>query len=125
MSLLSSPRKALDAMSPSWPSTFLVTRPSRIRLRGEWCLAAAVRFANTARAGCDFSAISGADANALRWDRLGYTQLTQLEAADGEKAFIKRTPSIEYWDDHISSDKIKTMSEYLEDVSSPGSLPVS
>lgn len=75
------------------------------------------------RAGCNFSAISGTDVNALRWDRLGYAQLTQLQATDGKKAFINRTSSTEYWDEDVPSDKIKAMSEYLEDVSSFLRLP--
>ncbi|KFA60034.1 hypothetical protein S40285_08933 [Stachybotrys chlorohalonatus IBT 40285] len=66
-------------------------------------------------AGCNFSAISGSDANALRWDRAGYTHLTKLAAQDSKQSFVQKTPSIELWDDAIPREKIKAMSEYLED----------
>ncbi|KAF3801910.1 D-amino-acid oxidase [Colletotrichum gloeosporioides] len=66
-------------------------------------------------AGANFSAISGSDTNALRWDRLGYSHLTQLATSAGRDSFVHRTPSIEYWDEAVSDDKIKSMSEYLED----------
>ncbi|KAF6796990.1 d-amino acid oxidase, partial [Colletotrichum sojae] len=66
-------------------------------------------------AGANFSAISGSDQNALRWDRLGYSHLTQLASTVGQESFVKRTPSIEYWDEAVLEDKIKSMSEYLED----------
>lgn len=69
------------------------------------------------RAGCNYSAISGNDENALRWDRLGYAHLAKLASEQSDEAFIKRTPSIEFWDENVPRDKIKTMSEYLEDVS--------
>ncbi|VUC29626.1 unnamed protein product [Clonostachys rosea] len=76
-------------------------------------------------AGCNFSAISGSDANALRWDRLGYAQLTRLESLEGEKSYIKRTPSTEFWDEDVPHDKIRAMSEYLEDfrILPSGELP--
>ncbi|KAF4122014.1 hypothetical protein GMORB2_7607 [Geosmithia morbida] len=76
-------------------------------------------------AGCNFSAISGTDANALRWDRLGYTQLMKTASADGERASVKRTPAIEYWEDHLDTKKIKAMSAYLEDfaILAPKELP--
>nr|XP_036586356.1 d-amino acid oxidase [Colletotrichum truncatum]KAF6796763.1 d-amino acid oxidase [Colletotrichum truncatum] len=66
-------------------------------------------------AGANFSAISGSDENALRWDRLGYRHLTQLATSAGQESYIKRTPSVEYWDEAVSEDKIQSMSEYLED----------
>ncbi|OTA01747.1 D-aspartate oxidase [Trichoderma parareesei] len=66
-------------------------------------------------AGCNFSGISGNDANALKWDRLGYTHLTRLASEHGDEAYIRRTASIEYWDEHVPHDKIKAISEYLED----------
>ncbi|KAL6857408.1 D-aspartate oxidase [Amphichorda felina] len=66
-------------------------------------------------AGCNFSAISGTDKNALRWDRLGYAHLTKLATECSEESYVKRTPSTEYWDDQVPHDKIKNMSEYLED----------
>ncbi|KAL2797944.1 hypothetical protein BJX66DRAFT_334617 [Aspergillus keveii] len=66
-------------------------------------------------AGCNFSAISGTDANALRWDRLGYAHLAKLASTSGGEAFVERTPSIEYWDEVVPHDKIEFMSGYLED----------
>lgn len=69
------------------------------------------------RAGCNFSGISGTDANALKWDRLGYAHLIKLASEHGDEAYIRRTDSIEYWDEHVPHDKIKAISEYLEDVS--------
>ncbi|EQB54363.1 FAD dependent oxidoreductase [Colletotrichum gloeosporioides Cg-14] len=66
-------------------------------------------------AGCNFSAISGSDANALRWDRVGYSHLCKLASEAEEEAFVKRTPSIEMWDEEIPHEKIKHMSDYLED----------
>lgn len=68
------------------------------------------------RAGCNFSAISGSDANALRWDALGYAHLMKLADHHGQEAFVQRTLSTEYWDDHIPHEKIKAMEGYLEDV---------
>ncbi|PTB38477.1 uncharacterized protein TrAFT101_011424 [Trichoderma asperellum] len=67
-------------------------------------------------AGCNFSAISGSDPNALRWDQLGYSHLCKL-ASQGEphRTFVQRTPSIELWDEDVPEEKIKHMSEYLED----------
>lgn len=72
---------------------------------------------DTCRAGCNFSGISGTDANALKWDRLGYAHLIKLASEHGDEAYIRRTDSIEYWDEHVPHDKIKAISEYLEDVS--------
>ncbi|KAH8171109.1 FAD dependent oxidoreductase domain-containing protein [Sarocladium implicatum] len=66
-------------------------------------------------AGCNFSAISGTDPNAIRWDKAGYKFLREIEATAGEKSFVKKTPSTEMWDDVVPHDKIKAMSEYLED----------
>ncbi|KAL3469078.1 hypothetical protein BJX99DRAFT_242092 [Aspergillus californicus] len=66
-------------------------------------------------AGCNFSAISGTDANALRWDRLCYSHLLDLATERPDEAFVRRTPSVEFWDDNIPHDKIKAMGEYLED----------
>lgn len=71
---------------------------------------------NTNRAGCNFSAISGSDANALRWDRLGYMHLCKLASEKPQETCVSRTPSIEFWDANVPEDKIKSMSEYLEDV---------
>ncbi|EHK39440.1 uncharacterized protein TrAtP1_007087 [Trichoderma atroviride] len=66
-------------------------------------------------AGCNFSGISGNDKNALKWDRLGYTHLTKLASEQGDEAYIRRTHSVEYWDEHVPHEKIKAISEYLED----------
>ncbi|VUC30653.1 unnamed protein product [Clonostachys rosea] len=66
-------------------------------------------------AGCNFSTISGSDANALRWDRLGYTHLSKLASEKPEVTHVKRTPSTELWDDDVPHEKIEAMSEYLED----------
>ncbi|KAL6400983.1 hypothetical protein AUP68_16703 [Ilyonectria robusta] len=66
-------------------------------------------------AGCNFSAISGTDANALKWDRHGYTHLCKLASESPEETFVQRTPSTELWDENVPHDKIKGMAEYLED----------
>ncbi|KAL6922601.1 hypothetical protein FSST1_006627 [Fusarium sambucinum] len=66
-------------------------------------------------AGCNFSAISGTDANAIKWDRKGYTHLKSLASESPDKSFVKRTPSVEFWDDNVPHDKIKAMAEYLDD----------
>ncbi|KAL3961072.1 hypothetical protein ACCO45_006189 [Purpureocillium lilacinum] len=66
-------------------------------------------------AGCNFSAISGSDANALRWDKLGYSHLSKLASERPEETFVRRTESIELWDEDVPHHKIKEMSEYLED----------
>ncbi|KAJ2965436.1 hypothetical protein NUW58_g10887 [Xylaria curta] len=78
----------------------------------------AIRHRNTphhGKAGCNFSAISGTDPNALKWDQAGYVHLSKLAAQSPEQSFVLRTPSVEYWDENIPHDKIQTMSEYLED----------
>lgn len=36
-----------------------------------------------------------------------------------EAKFLKKTESIEYWDEEPSMDKIRSVTEYLRDVSSP------
>jgi D-amino-acid oxidase len=69
------------------------------------------------RAGANFSAISGDDANALRWDKLGYSQMMKLAEERGIEAYIAKTPSFEYWDEMPSRAKIDSMAEYLRDVS--------
>lgn len=66
-------------------------------------------------AGCNFSAISGTDDNALRWDRIGYSHLSRLASQCPEEAFVQWTPSIELWDEDVPDDKIRHMSEYLKD----------
>jgi hypothetical protein len=70
------------------------------------------------RAGANFSAISGGDANALRWDRLGYSHMMKLAKKHGKEACIAKTPSFEYWDEMPARGKIDSMAEYLQDVSS-------
>ncbi|KAF5557603.1 d-amino-acid oxidase [Fusarium napiforme] len=65
-------------------------------------------------AGCNFSAISGTDANALKWDKAGYFHLSKLAFERAEQSYVKRTPSTELWDDNVPRDKIQAMSEYLE-----------
>lgn len=69
------------------------------------------------RAGCNFSGISGNDKNALKWDRHGYAHLTKMASERGKEAYVQRCNSIEYWDENVSRDKIKAMSDYLGDVS--------
>lgn len=69
------------------------------------------------RAGCNFSGISGSDKNALRWDKMGYAHLTNLATSNETESFVSRTQSIEYWEANTPHDKIKAISEYLEDVS--------
>ncbi|KAK8139387.1 FAD dependent oxidoreductase [Apiospora sp. TS-2023a] len=66
-------------------------------------------------AGANFSAISGNDANALRWDRTGYQHLTRLAQQVGAESFVQQTPSTEYWDDKVSDDKMQSLSKYLND----------
>ena len=72
---------------------------------------------NLSRAGCNFSAISGTDENALKWDKLGYAHLTKLASQQPDESFVQRTPSTELWDEKVPKDKIRHMSDYLEDVS--------
>lgn len=72
---------------------------------------------NLSRAGCNFSAISGTDENALKWDKLGYAHLTKLASQQPDESFVQRTPSTELWDEKVPKDKIKHMSDYLEDAS--------
>jgi D-amino-acid oxidase len=74
------------------------------------------------RAGANFSAISGGDANALRWDKLGYGHMMKLAEEHGIEACISKTPSFEYWDEMPSRTKIDSMAEYLKDVSMPVKL---
>ncbi|KAL6835692.1 hypothetical protein J3E69DRAFT_373000 [Trichoderma sp. SZMC 28015] len=76
-------------------------------------------------AGCNFSAISGTDDNALRWDSLGYAHLSKLATECPEEAYVHWTPSFELWDEDVPSDKIQHMSGYLKDfrVLSEAELP--
>ncbi|KAK9781158.1 putative D-amino acid oxidase [Seiridium cardinale] len=66
-------------------------------------------------AGANFSAISGSDSNALRWDRAGYQYLMNMAKRVGKACFIQPATSTEYWDEEISHEKIQSLSEYLED----------
>ncbi|KAF2441398.1 FAD dependent oxidoreductase [Karstenula rhodostoma CBS 690.94] len=66
-------------------------------------------------AGANFSAISGGDANALRWDKYGYEHMLKLAEEHGTEACISKTPSFEYWDELPSPTKIESMAEYLKD----------
>lgn len=47
---------------------------------------------------------------------MGYAHLTKLASENPDESFVHRTPSTELWDEEIPHGKIKTMSEYLEDV---------
>jgi hypothetical protein len=47
---------------------------------------------------------------------LGYAYLLGLAAKDGKDAFVKETPSTEYWDEMPSPAKIDTMAKYLKNV---------
>ncbi|KAA8642855.1 hypothetical protein EYZ11_009697 [Aspergillus tanneri] len=68
-------------------------------------------------AGANFSGISGSNANALRWDRLGYSTMMELVDRGAEEAkYLSKTESIEYWDEMPSVDKIRSMTEYLRDL---------
>jgi len=40
----------------------------------------------------------------------------RLAAERGPEAYVKRTHSVEYWDSDAPRDKIRAISEYLEDV---------
>ncbi|MBE3041225.1 hypothetical protein IMZ48_01285 [Candidatus Bathyarchaeota archaeon] len=72
--------------------------------------------ADRVRAGCNFSAISGTDPKALKWDRLGYAHLAKLADTASSESFVAKTDSFEYWDENVPHHKIQTMSEYLQDV---------
>jgi hypothetical protein len=70
------------------------------------------------RAGANFSAISGTNQNALRWDRGGYQAMWKLVEEDAQEAkYIAKTPSTEYFDEMPDEGKISSMKEYLQDVS--------
>ncbi|KAL6704896.1 D-aspartate oxidase [Coniothyrium glycines] len=66
-------------------------------------------------AGANFSAISGSDANALRWDKMGYGHMMKLAEEHGVEACISKTPSFEYWDEMPARSKIDSMAGYLHD----------
>ncbi|KAB8071812.1 FAD dependent oxidoreductase [Aspergillus leporis] len=68
-------------------------------------------------AGANFSGISGSDANALRWDQLGYkTMMSLIDAGTEEAKYLSKTQSTEYWDLAPSPDKVNSMKEYLRDL---------
>lgn len=69
------------------------------------------------RAGCNYSGVSGSSEDQLRWDRLGYSHLAKLATEKSDEAYVVRTPSIEFWDEGISSKKLGHIRGYLEDVS--------
>lgn len=70
------------------------------------------------RAGANFSAISGNDPNARRWDKGGYLAMMQLiEAGADEAKYLAKMKSTEYFDDAPPAEKISSMKEYLQDVS--------
>jgi D-amino-acid oxidase len=69
------------------------------------------------RAGANFSAISGNDANALRWDKEGYLAMWKLIEEGGVEAkFLKKTNSTEYFDKYPDPKKVDSMKTYLKDV---------
>lgn len=103
-------------MSLLWPSIFLGIPLLLILRHGEYHIAHQCLEANCSRAGCNFSALSASDAKALRWDRLGYAHLKKLANERPAESFLSHTPSTEMWDNVVPYDKIKDMSEYLEDV---------
>lgn len=75
------------------------------------------------RAGGNFSAISGNDANALKWDRAGYLEMWKLvESKSAEARFLAKTKSTEYFDKSPDADKVNSMSTYLKDVSASVAL---
>ncbi|KAG4417263.1 hypothetical protein IFR04_009633 [Cadophora malorum] len=77
-------------------------------------------------AGGNFSAISGNDANALKWDKAGYLEMWKLvETQSPEAKYLAKTKSTEYFDKLPDQDKIKSMSTYLKDlvILPPESLP--
>ncbi|EED16583.1 D-amino acid oxidase, putative [Talaromyces stipitatus ATCC 10500] len=68
-------------------------------------------------AGANFSGISGGDANALRWDRAGYTLMMEMiDKKVTEARYLEKTESTEYWDEMPQPDKIQSMTEYLRDL---------
>ncbi|KAJ5890564.1 uncharacterized protein N7473_006792 [Penicillium subrubescens] len=68
-------------------------------------------------AGANFSGISGANLNALRWDKAGYLSLMQLIDDGAEEAkYLSKMQSTEYWDERPSPEKIRSVTEYLRDV---------
>ncbi|THY19390.1 hypothetical protein D6D01_07074 [Aureobasidium pullulans] len=66
-------------------------------------------------AGANFSAISGSDENALIWDKAGYRRLMKLAETDGPAAAIKKTQSVEYWDEQPAEEKLSSLAGYLDD----------
>jgi hypothetical protein len=70
------------------------------------------------RAGANFSAISGSDTNALIWDKAGYQRLMKLTTTQGPAAAIRKTQSLEFWDEKPAEQKLESLADYLEDVRS-------
>lgn len=93
------------------------TSPWYVLITGTTCSLPNKSHVNLGRAGCNFSAISGTDENALKWDKLGYAHLSKLASQQPDESFVQRTPSTELWDEKVPRDKIKHMSDYLEDAS--------
>lgn len=54
----------------------------------------------------------------------GYAHLRKLASENSDKSFVKKTPSIEFWDDNVPHEKINAMGNYLEDVSLKLNFPV-
>lgn len=70
------------------------------------------------RAGANFSAISGSDPNALRWDKHGYSTMMKLIETNADEAlYLSKSRSTEYFDDIPSMEKVDSMKEFLQDVS--------
>jgi hypothetical protein len=111
----------MDRISPSSQNIFPETRQQIIPRHGNYSnlLVYSLRWSKLTRgrAGANFSAISGGDANALRWDKLGYGHMMKLAEEHGVEACISKTPSFEYWDERPAHTKIDSMAEYLKDVS--------
>lgn len=112
-------------MSRSSQSICPATRLRHTRRHGKpllaFILTDTLQLTAVCRAGCNFSAISGTDANALKWDRAGYAHLTKLASESSAEAFVEYTSSTEYWEQTVPHDKIKHLAGYLKDVRPPRS----
>ena len=74
-------------------------------------------YVHSRRAGANFSAISGSNPNALRWDEAGYRAMWNLlEEGAAEAKYLERTKSTEYFDSFPEANKISSMKSYLKDV---------
>jgi hypothetical protein len=47
---------------------------------------------------------------------MGYAHLISLATHHETESFVSRTPSIEYWETNTPHEKIRAISNYLEDV---------